>query len=482
MLNNYKLGIELDPEEKTIIVSAVFDFIKVTNQDMLMFYLNKNFMIKYIRFNGEEIKLKKERMPSKSKFKTANKYYFHDDQVEEYKDNKVEMKYVGKLDKFLLPSGNLKLNIEDFWIPVFEDFPQFMYLSAFYIPKNYKLILQGNLIQHEDKEDYRLLFWERDYMDFDIPLYLAKKVKKVIKKDNFEIYSTVQLSEEQIEILHDNTEIVLESLSEDFKIVINNVVKIIITEDDMRTIGRYFAILNKKLIKPMHVDYIKAVIRAVFNVTPDISPHAWLVYGLKNYFVYLFMEKVQGLEACSRIIEDWKTFLFNMSQPESIMNNSAGKNLDILLDKKAPYIFKMLDVLLKEQNYNDLLSDFVNKDSFHAINTEDLISFLEQNTEKELENFIQQFLLEKDFPSIRINKHIMPDNKGRFKFYGEIIQETKKPFEVPIIFNFELEDGSKIEKVHYLKKFKERYEFIFPSKPVKFTYNKNSDILVQIRS
>ncbi|MDD3626980.1 MAG: hypothetical protein PHV06_06635 [bacterium] len=481
MLNNYKLGIEIKDKEKQIVISAVFDFVKIAHTERIQFVLNKKFEIKEIKLNGELIKLSRKSFASDSKFSKAYQYTYDGENIEEYLDNKVEIRYTGPLDE-VFNNGIILFSLKSFWLPVFEDYPQFMYLVALFIPKDFNLILQGNQIQEEVKEDCKLSFWERDYMDFEIPILLSKELKRSKSSEMYEIYSDYNITDNEMKIVSETTEKIQEFLKTKLKFKSSNSLKLIVSAQKLDVNAKNFCGISKSEIKEFNLDLLKKIIHTMVNISPDISDDNWLVYGLINYLLYLFLEENKGNEVSQMVIEDWKTFLFSIPDPEPILNNIQGKHTDILLNKKAPYIFKMLETVIGRTEFLEQLSDFINKDSFNALPGESFIEFITSNLKPNLENFIHQCLTEREIPTIRINKHLMTDEKGRYKFYGEIIQETNKPFEVPVIFDFEMENGVKERRIHYLKKFKERYEFVFASKPVSYVYNGDSSILVQIRS
>jgi len=319
-------------------------------------------------------------------------------------------------------------------------------------------------------------------MDYDVPMIISKTLNRYKSADGYEIYSDYALSDSELSIASENIECLLKFAREKLRLKLNVPIKIIIFEKKSCICSKYFCSLEKGEIKDFDLGFLNKVLNALVNISPRVSDDAWLVYGLVNYFLYLYIEEKKGQAAGLKIIEDWRTFIFSMQNPEPILNNIQGKYTDILLEKKAPYIFKMLETVFGRAEFLEQLSDFLNKDSFNSIHGESFIEFVSLNFKPDLENFIHQCLTEREIPSIRINKHLTTDEKGRHKFYGEIIQETNKPYEVPVIFDFELERGGKERRIHHLKKNKERYEFVFSSKPVSFNYNSDSSILVKIRT
>lgn len=482
MLNNYKLGIEINPVDKSLNISAVFDFVKIVHHEGIAFYLNKNLTINEIKLNGDPIKLKRKRLPSTSRMSHAIKYSYEEKKIENYRDYMIEIKYSGFIDTIYQNDNYFCFSTHDFWIPIFEGFPQFMYLAAFYLPLDFNIILQGLPIQSEVRDEFKLSFWERDYMDFDIPVFLSRNLKEVKSDSSFEIYSVNPIPEEKIETLSKIISKIIEVFKNKFKFKINNVLKFVIVDQDMDISGKYFSTIFDEEIKPDNIKLLSKIIRTLLNISSEISEDSWILFGLVNYYLYIYLGEAKGERASNGVIEDWKTFLFSLSKMESLLNNKTSENINILLTKKAPYIFKMLETIFGKETFLNIISELLQKDTFNSMTTYEFIEYINQFSKNNLEHFLLQALHEREIPKIRINKHILTEPDGKIKFYGEIIQETSVPFEIPVIFDFEFKDGSTERRIHTLKKFKERYEFVFPTKPTKYLYNKDSEILIHIRS
>lgn len=135
--------------------------------------------------------------------------------------------------------------------------------------------------------------------------------------------------------------------------------------------------------------------------------HIWLSEGFATYFTNVYLEFVYGRDKMVTHMakEKQQVFQYDEKFPMAIIIDSLTKDLNRLLNvntyQKASWILHMLRYEVGEENFWNIIHDYINRHKNSNATTEDFQKIAETISQKSLKKFFHRWLKKPGFPLLQ---------------------------------------------------------------------------------
>ena len=171
----------------------------------------------------------------------------------------------------------------------------------------------------------------------------------------------------------------------------------------------------------------------------------WIHEGFDTYAEALFVEEKYGEEASKNFIKNrYKKNIQNKKSVVPPLNTSTKYKTDNDVYYKGAHILHTLRYLIGEDVLRESLKEFINMPKElpqNQTSTKEFISLINENSEKEIQWFFDQYLYKSALPTLMIEKEFIKD-----KQYVDLWWEDEG-FIMPLEISYQSFDGMRVRKL-----------------------------------
>jgi len=195
--------------------------------------------------------------------------------------------------------------------------------------------------------------------------------------------------------------------------------------------------------------------------------HIWLSEGFATYFTDLYLEHKYGSERMQKQLakERSEVIQFYRNYPHPIVDTTYSELMDLLNEnsyQKGAWVLHMLRMKIGDELFHKSIVSYYEKYRLSNASTSDFIKVVKEVSQKELDQFFNQWLFQSGHPQLKISKKL----KGKTcKLKIEQVQ-LEKFQNIPLKIELVLADGTKTYE-----------ELILNDKTHDFTFKCNKKIV-----
>lgn len=173
--------------------------------------------------------------------------------------------------------------------------------------------------------------------------------------------------------------------------------------------------------------------------------HIWLSEGFATYFTDLYLEHKYGSERIQKQLakERSEVIQFYRNYPHPIVDTNYSELMDLLNEnsyQKGAWILHMLRQKIGDELFHKAIVSYYNKYRLSNASTADFIQVVEVISQRELDQFFNQWLFQSGHPQLKVSKKIKGKNCKL-----KINQVQDETFQViPLKIELVLVDGTKM--------------------------------------
>jgi len=183
-------------------------------------------------------------------------------------------------------------------------------------------------------------------------------------------------------------------------------------------------------------------------VSPASRDHLWLENGNARYAELLWDEHANGASALDRDLHDTYVEALTVDNPPMIQ---AGRLDDYspeywaLTAGKGAAMLNMLHTVIGNDNFNKLMTSFLEKYAWQSVTTVDFRKMAEQISGQNLQYFFVQWLESSGAPEFKLEYTVFRTHKG-FRVMGKISQDLDT-FQMPVDLKIETEGNPETKRI-----------------------------------